>query len=115
MSDGRILVVDDGQVNRMVLTKALTADGHVAVTAENGLEALELLRAENEPPVDIVLLDLEMPELDGYETLKRIKADERLRHLPVMQPDRLLLLRKTAIGKHLSIVRVSKNWVLTSK
>lgn len=84
MSGGRILVVDDGQVNRMVLTKALTADGHVAVTAEHGLQALELLRSEDEPPVDIVLLDLEMPELDGYETLERIKADDRLRHLPVI-------------------------------
>jgi CheY-like chemotaxis protein len=84
VSGGRILVVDDSQVNRMVLTKALNADGHVAVTAEHGLEALELLRAENDPAVDVVLLDLEMPELDGYETLERIKADERLRHLPVI-------------------------------
>jgi two-component system cell cycle response regulator len=84
VSGGRILVVDDSQVNRMVLTKALTADGHVAVTSTNGLEALELLRAANEPPVDIVLLDLEMPVLDGYQTLARIKADERLRHIPVI-------------------------------
>jgi two-component system, cell cycle response regulator len=84
VSGGRILVVDDSQVNRMVLTKALIADGHVAVTSTNGLEALELLRAENEPSVDIVLLDLEMPVLDGYETLARIKADERLRHIPVI-------------------------------
>jgi two-component system, cell cycle response regulator len=84
VSGGRILVVDDSQVNRMILTKALTADGHVAVTSTNGLEALELLRAANEPPVDIVLLDLEMPILDGYETLARIKADEPLRHIPVI-------------------------------
>jgi len=81
---GRILVVDDNQVNRMVLTKALAADGHTPVTAEHGLEALELLRSEDEPPVDVVLLDLEMPELDGYETLARIKADERFHHLPVI-------------------------------
>lgn len=84
MSGGRILVVDDSQVNRMVLTKALTADGHVAVTTEHGLQALELLRSEDELPFDIVLLDLEMPELDGYETLERIKSDDRLRHLPVI-------------------------------
>jgi class 3 adenylate cyclase len=81
---GRILVVDDSAVNRAVLTKALTADGHTPVTAENGLQALELLDVEGEPPVDVVLLDLEMPELDGYETLARIKADERLQHLPVI-------------------------------
>jgi CheY-like chemotaxis protein len=84
VSGGRVLVVDDSQVNRMILTRALTADGHVAVTATHGLEALEFLRAVDRPPVDIVLLDLEMPELDGYETLERIKADERLRHIPVI-------------------------------
>ena len=81
---GRILVVDDSAVNRMVLTKALTADGHTSLTAEHGLQALELLQADGEPGVDVVLLDLEMPELDGYETLTRIKSDPRLRHLPVI-------------------------------
>jgi two-component system cell cycle response regulator len=81
---GRVLVVDDSAVNRMVLTKALTADGHRSLTAENGMEALELLASDEESSVDVVLLDLEMPELDGYETLARIKGDERLRHLPVI-------------------------------
>jgi two-component system, cell cycle response regulator len=81
---GRILVVDDSPVNRMVLTKALSTDGHTPLTAEHGLQALELLRSADEPSVDVVLLDLEMPELDGYETLSRIKADDRLRHLPVI-------------------------------
>ena len=79
-----MLVVDDSPVNRMVLTRALSADGHTPVTAENGLQALELLGSEDEPDVDVVLLDLEMPELDGYETLARIKADDRLHHLPVI-------------------------------
>jgi len=81
---GRILVVDDSAVNRMVLAKALSADGHTPVTAEHGLQALELLRSDDERDVDVVLLDLEMPELDGYETLTRIKADDLLRHLPVI-------------------------------
>jgi CheY-like chemotaxis protein len=81
---GRILVVDDSAVNRIVLTKALSADGHTSLTAEDGLQALELLHSEDETTVDVVLLDLEMPELDGYETLTRIKADDRLRHLPVI-------------------------------
>jgi CheY-like chemotaxis protein len=81
---GRVLVVDDSPVNRMVLTKALSADGHAPVTAENGLQALEVLTSPDPASVDVVLLDLEMPELDGYETLARIKADDRLRHLPVI-------------------------------
>ena len=81
---GRILVVDDSAVNRMVLTTALKADGHDSMTAEHGLQALELLRADDDPGFDVVLLDLEMPVLDGYETLTRIKSDQRLRHLPVI-------------------------------
>jgi CheY-like chemotaxis protein len=81
---GRVLVVDDSAVNRMVLTKALSADGHTSLTAEDGLQALELLQADGGAGVDVVLLDLEMPLLDGYETLARIKSDERLRHLPVI-------------------------------
>jgi two-component system, cell cycle response regulator len=81
---GHVLVVDDSPVNRMVLTKALSADGHTPVTAENGLQALEVLTSPDAASVDVVLLDLEMPELDGYETLTRIKADDRLRHLPVI-------------------------------
>ena len=81
---GRVLVVDDSPVNRMLLGEALTAEGHTPVTAENGLQALELLWTSDRPPVDAVLLDLEMPELDGYETLSRIKADDRFHDLPVI-------------------------------
>jgi len=84
LAGGRILVVDDSAMSRMVLTTALEADGHTSVTAEHGLQALELLQANGQHDIDVVLLDLEMPELDGYETLARIKADDRLRHLPVI-------------------------------
>jgi CheY-like chemotaxis protein len=81
---GRVLVVDDSAVNRMILSKALSADGHTPLTAEHGLQALDLLQADGETDVDVVLLDLEMPMLDGYDTLTRIKSDERLRHIPVI-------------------------------
>lgn len=81
---GRILVVDDSVVNRTVLVRALTAEGHDAVTAENGLRALEMLRADDAPVIDAVLLDLEMPELDGFGTLEQLKADDALRDLPVI-------------------------------
>jgi two-component system, cell cycle response regulator len=79
---GRILVVDDNQLNRSVLTRSLNLEGYAVETSENGLEALELLRLP--PSFDVVLLDILMPELDGYETLARIKADETLKHFPVI-------------------------------
>ena len=81
---GRVLVVDDSLVNRTVLSRALTAEGHEAFTAENGLRALELLRSVDGPVIDAVLLDLEMPELDGFGTLEQLKADPSLRDLPVI-------------------------------
>jgi CheY-like chemotaxis protein len=91
MADGgRILVVDDNRVNRMVLTRALQEQGHAVATAEHGRQALELLRArpagqaEWDTAFDVVLLDILMPEMDGYETLAEIKRDEALRHLPVI-------------------------------
>lgn len=81
---GRALVVDDNQVNRMLLTRALAEHDLEAVPAENGLRALDLLANGSGGSFDLVLLDIVMPELDGYETLKRIKADDALRHLPVI-------------------------------
>ena len=81
MSRGRVLVVDDGELNRRVLVRALETEGHVAEQAADGRAALELLRAG---AFDVVLLDLVMPEMDGYETLAAIKADDALRHVPVI-------------------------------
>jgi CheY-like chemotaxis protein len=76
-----VLVVDDDPINRRLLCTRVEKEGHRAETASNGVEALERLAGE---PFDVVLLDLEMPELDGYQTLARIGADERLRHIPVV-------------------------------
>jgi adenylate cyclase len=81
---GTILVVDDNRMNRLLLTRALEALGHAVATAEDGGQALELLREGRAPPFDVVLLDVVMPELDGYQTLARIKEDRALRHLPVI-------------------------------
>ncbi len=78
---GRMLVVDDDRINRMMLERALTQQGYAVATAENGRQALEMLGAEL---FDVVLLDILMPELDGYETLARIKEDSTLRHMPVI-------------------------------
>jgi two-component system cell cycle response regulator len=76
-----ILVVDDDEINRMVLSHDLEREGHRVTAVENGGRALEALRAQ---PFDVVLLDVLMPELDGYETLARIERDEKLRHVPVI-------------------------------
>jgi adenylate cyclase len=78
---GSILVVDDDRVNRMLLARSLTASGHEVHTAENGLEALDALRAN---PVDVVLLDIVMPELDGIGALEQIKNDPDLQDVPVI-------------------------------
>jgi two-component system, cell cycle response regulator len=76
-----ILVVDDDRINRMVLCRDLEREGHRVTAVEGGGQALEALRAE---PIDVVLLDVLMPELDGYETLAEIERDEKLRHVPVI-------------------------------
>jgi CheY-like chemotaxis protein len=78
---GRVLVVDDERMNRLLLRRALEAEGHAVTDAANGREALECLRAD---APDVVLLDLVMPELDGYATLREIKADPTLAHVPVI-------------------------------
>jgi sigma-B regulation protein RsbU (phosphoserine phosphatase) len=78
---GCVLVVDDVENNRDVLSRRLERQGYVVATAVDGRQALEKLRAET---FDLVLLDIMMPEMDGYEVLQRLKADEQLRHIPVI-------------------------------
>ena len=78
---GRLLVVDDVEMNRDLLARRLRQQGHAVETAENGREALERLRREE---FDLVLLDVMMPEMDGYQVLEELRADERLRGLPVI-------------------------------
>jgi serine phosphatase RsbU (regulator of sigma subunit) len=78
---GMILVVDDNEMNRDLLSRRLRRDGHTVVMAEHGRAALdELARA----PFDLVLLDIMMPELTGYEVLEILKKDPALRHIPVV-------------------------------
>lgn len=76
-----ILVVDDVEVNRSLLTRRLKKDGHEVVEACNGVEALELVCAQN---FDLVLLDIMMPILDGYQVLETLKKDKALCHVPVV-------------------------------
>ena len=81
MAEGRVLIVEDNRVNRLLLARNVEQLGLVVATAENGRLALELLRRE---PFDLLLLDIAMPEMDGYEVLQQMLADVQLRDLPVI-------------------------------
>ena len=76
-----ILIVDDMEANRDALSRFVKAFGHTPILAEDGLMALEKLK---EQAVDLVLLDIMMPGIDGYEVLSHIKDDATLRHIPVI-------------------------------
>ncbi|HEU4370565.1 MAG TPA: adenylate/guanylate cyclase domain-containing protein [Methylomirabilota bacterium] len=78
---GDLLVVDDNRVNRLLVTRTLEQFGHRVAFAENGRLALEMLRSQ---PADLVLLDIEMPEMNGYQTLEALRADPKLRDIPVV-------------------------------
>ena len=77
----RLLVADDNKVNRLLLSRSLEQLGHRVAMAENGRIALEMLRRES---FDLLLLDMEMPEMTGFEVLEHLVADLKLRDLPVI-------------------------------
>ena len=81
MGKDRILVVDDDADNRAMITHFLSSWGFVVDAAKNGRIALE--RVESEPP-DLVLLDLEMPEMDGFEACERLKTNPKTEWIPVI-------------------------------
>jgi phosphoserine phosphatase RsbU/P len=78
---GIVLIVDDNEHNRDLLSRRLRRQGHLVTMAENGRQALELLQAQR---FDLVLLDIMMPEMNGYEVLEFLKRDAGLRHIPVI-------------------------------
>jgi two-component system, cell cycle response regulator DivK len=81
MAGKRILVIEDHEENRRLLRDLLTSFGYElieAVTGEDGVIA-----AENERP-DLILMDIQLPEIDGYETTRRIKANPALNRIPVI-------------------------------
>jgi adenylate cyclase len=80
-SGARLLVADDNKVNRLLMQRSLELQGHRVEQAENGRVALDKLRAS---PFDLLLLDIEMPEMDGYAVLEAMKGDLALRDVPVI-------------------------------
>jgi adenylate cyclase len=78
---GKILIVDDNRMNRLLLSRGVELQGHSVAFAEHGRQALDLLRQND---FDLLLLDVLMPELDGYGVLAELKLDQRLRNIPVI-------------------------------
>jgi len=83
---GHLLIVDDNKVNRILLARGLEQQGHTTETAENGRQALEMLKRGI---YDLVLLDIEMPEMNGFQVLEACLQDVDLRNIPIIMTSSL--------------------------
>ena len=81
-SRGRILIVDDTEVNRLVLQEMLTEDGALVTLAASGREAIEAIRCDR--GIQIVLMDVQMPVMDGYAASRSIRQDLGMATLPII-------------------------------
>ncbi len=103
--NGLILLIDDSKMALKITSDILTKDGHNVITASSGEMGLEL--AKNGNP-DLVILDVVMPDIDGYEVMKRLKADDLTRHIPVImyssqtKKDDVLLAMKFGVLDYIS-------------
>ena len=77
----RLLIVDDNKINRMILSRTLEQQNHIVETANDGKEGLEKIRTGS---FDLVLLDIEMPEMNGFEVLEACLKDVELRQIPII-------------------------------
>jgi len=77
----RILIVEDQEDNRSILRDLLTAAGYELIEATNGAQGVEL--AQRERP-DLILMDIQLPIVDGYEATRRIKANAELKRIPII-------------------------------
>jgi DNA-binding response OmpR family regulator len=120
----KILVVDDHAEIREALGAILEEEGHQIIHAENGLVALD--KANKEMP-DVILLDIAMPQMDGLETLRRLKGDAKTEPIAVImvtaQGDRHAMVRAVQLGTRDYItkpwetgeVEMCVNWALKAK
>jgi two-component system alkaline phosphatase synthesis response regulator PhoP len=81
MSRGKVLVVDDEEYIQHILNFSFGAEGFEVITASDGEEAVTMARSERP---DIIVLDIMMPKMDGYEACKQIKADPQTQNIPVI-------------------------------
>ncbi|MCA9583920.1 MAG: response regulator [Myxococcales bacterium] len=77
----RILLVEDNEMNRDMLSRRLERKGHVVLIAVNGLQGVEMARAERP---DLVLMDMSLPEIDGWEATRRVRADSEIGRTPII-------------------------------
>lgn len=78
----KVLCVEDNPTNMLLVARIVEAEGHELWQATTGHEALEILEQKENP--DIILLDINIPGMDGLEVARRIKGDERLKHVPLI-------------------------------
>ena len=95
VKQANVLVVDDDSVNRLLLARSLEQEGHRPTMAEDGNRALELLHVDS---FDVVLLDVLMPGVDGFEVLAHMQADGELRRIPVIMISALEDIRNIRPG-----------------
>jgi len=94
-SPGFVLVVDDEEQNRSLLRDPLEARGYEVAEAENGMQALEKIAAR---PPDVILLDLMMPKMDGFEVCRRLKTDGKTAHIPILMVTALSERKERLMG-----------------
>ncbi|MBV8833124.1 MAG: response regulator, partial [Acidobacteriaceae bacterium] len=80
----RILLAEDNEVNQQIATELLENAGAIVTVANNGREAIESLNAGDQPPFDVVFMDLQMPEMDGFTATKLLRGNPRFAKLPII-------------------------------
>jgi CheY-like chemotaxis protein len=114
----RILVVEDTQIVREPLGRLLTSEGFHVITAADGAEAMAALNDQQQQPVDLVLLDVLMPRMDGVAFLTAMRSDARFRELPVIgltgvsDSGRLARLRELGVKEIVHKVRFTFDGLL---
>jgi signal transduction histidine kinase/CheY-like chemotaxis protein/HAMP domain-containing protein len=80
----RVLLTEDNEINQQIAVELLEGAGVTVKVANNGREAVEMLSGTGPPQFDVVLMDLQMPEMDGYQATARLRSDSRLAALPII-------------------------------
>ena len=77
----KVMIVEDNELNMKLFRDLIEASGYETIQTRNGMEALDLARKYRP---DLILMDIQLPGLDGYEATRRIKANPELRHIPIV-------------------------------